>query len=402
MRALRRGFWLLAQLVVSALALARALWLGRGAYLVFTHEPDLDDDGYDRQLGPLLAALEASRARGGRPLVEASYVPLDGRALRRQLRARRRPFLSHACLLAAARLLAACGTEREAARLVLARGLLAFVRPSALFVIDESGSGQPLVRAARRLRIPALGIQHGDVAPGDSAYDPAQGTHKEPADLFCAWSPWFRARLLALSRIYDEQSTLVTGRLRRPGGEPRAAPARSAGDCTVLLLPGPGERTRLLPVVAALRAAPGLRLQVRPHPAERETGWPGAELVGGALEQALGRADVAAGLRSSALLEALHARRPVLQLGAELGGYGELGLCPISSAGATEAAEALQALARRGWDGAWESVRERVWGGDPADPAAAVLGAAETLLAGRSSPRAAGADPPLAGRREPR
>ena len=100
-RALARGLRLLGHLawcaaVVPALALTR-----RGARLVFTHAQDVDADGRDRQMGPLVWEL----CRRGRPFVEVTYLSLDGGFLR-NLRAKRRAFVPWPALLALGRVLA--------------------------------------------------------------------------------------------------------------------------------------------------------------------------------------------------------------------------------------------------------------------------------------------------------
>ena len=76
---------------------------------------------------------------------------------------KRRLFVSHAAILALARVLS-LGKSNDRSRKTVARLLLRSLRPRAVYLIDESGSGQPLLCAARSLGIRVIGVQHGDVA----------------------------------------------------------------------------------------------------------------------------------------------------------------------------------------------------------------------------------------------
>ena len=146
MRRLLRGARLLAQLAFSAVSCGWFLLARRGATLVFTHAPDVDAEGRDPQMGPLVEGL----LERGRPIVEVAFIPLDGGLLANLARTRR-PHLAHAALLASARLLAlAPGWGRERARLAVGRALLRALRPRAVYLVDESGSGQLLPQAYSR------------------------------------------------------------------------------------------------------------------------------------------------------------------------------------------------------------------------------------------------------------
>ena len=136
-----RFFWLILHLLESSLALAWLVVTRRGRPLVFTHYQDLDarPDGSrrDRQMGPLVDAL------GG--CSEVTLVPL-GPELFRNWATKRRPCVSHAAVLAMAWLLhpwARSRPSRLLAQTRVAGWLLRALRPKAIFLIDESGSGPP-------------------------------------------------------------------------------------------------------------------------------------------------------------------------------------------------------------------------------------------------------------------
>ncbi len=410
-----RALRLAGHVLASSVATLRFALTRRGAVLVFTHAHDLDHDGRDRQMGPLVDRLRAE----GRPFFEVTFVALDGGATgwRRNARAKRRPFVSWAALLVAGRIV---GRERAA------RAFLALLRPAALFLIDESGSGQPLVRAARSLSIPSVGIQHGDFQPDNAQYaNPRAGT--VPVDVLAVWSPWFRERLLRCSSSYDASNTRVTGRLRDPAPEPVA---RDAGDVRVLLVSEAHDRfpVDVEPFLAALREARGIRLAIRPHPGEDAARWPVGEVARGTLSEELVRCDVAIGRASSALLEALWFGRPIVCVGADparfvgdgaaialtnpkdlpslvqrlaLAGCGEsaspaerghplrVGLRKRRRIGGFGEAFGGQAGVEDGvlrvndfchsllGDQGAAKAKEHVWGGAPVDPSAAVLGCAQ-------------------------
>ncbi len=354
------------------------LWrMGRGGSLVFTHAPDLDSSGRDGQMGPLVEAL---RNRGR--LREVTLVPLTWNWLLRNWRAKRRPFVSHASILGTARLLAPWNaTRRRRWRQRIASFVLSQARVNSVFLIDESGSGQSLLKAARSKGIPVLGIQHGDFHSGNHQYDSAAGGGVEPADVLCVWSHWFRARLLALSRIYDENNTVVTGRMRaetRPA-RPRIPTARLA----VLFL---GEAHseffgEARPFWEALMEAEGLQPKWKPHPSSERLPIEDSRLERRPLWEALNEADVVVGRDSSALLEAVHQERPVVLFGNHQGldrsGYGDQGI-------GTRCEESTEIVATcRKATGAEDStragVRKMVWGQDSRDPVAEIL-AVEAVL----------------------
>ena len=371
MRRLLRGARLLAQLAFSAVSCGWFLLARRGATLVFTHAPDVDAEWRDPQMGPLVEGL----LERGRPIVEVAFIPLDGGLLANLARTRR-PHLAHAALLASARLLAlAPGWGRERARLAVGRALLRALRPRAVYLVDESGSGQLLLRAARSLGTPAIGIQHGDFQPANPQYARPAGV--EPADVLCVWSPWFRRRLLAVSPIYTEANTRVTGRLRFPA--PRAAPPGpgAAGRLRILVVAerAPGWRAAAEPYLEAVRGRADLELQIQPHPADGAGDWPAAELAHGSLARALLEADVVCGTGSSALLEALWHGRPAVSLVVagrrDPAGYAAAGL--VEPCADPKNLPALCRELARGGAERTEERRARVWGGAADDPVAAIL-----------------------------
>lgn len=366
MTAVRRACWGAIHLGWSVLAWLVLSATRRGAALVFTHHRDLDRDGRDRQLGPLVDRLAADP----RGVVEVCYVPV-GTDLLRALSIKRRPMVSYAALVAVARAFAprARGhAERVAARVRVATWLLRSLRPRVVYLIDESASGQPLLRAARSLGIRTVGVQHGDFRDGDPVYD--RRTTALPADAMCVWSEWFRSRLLAISPIYAESNTRVTGRLR--ASEVDVVPPASSGRRCALVLADDGQRFAVAaaPFLDAL-SRDGFDVVVRPHPAG---GTPAAK----PLHEQLVGCDVAIGHASSALLEALRCERPVIVLALDgvadprrLVADGLATSCsqPSELAAACRAACELGAEAR-------SVLRRRVWGED-GDALGAVLAAAE-------------------------
>jgi hypothetical protein len=296
---LARACWLLVQSAWSLPMLVFCLVRRRGAPWVFTHHQDRDAQGRDQQMGALLAALR------GR-CVEVARVPLTAASWRR-LRA---PFLPYAVVVAAAALLPPwprARTHKNAARARVCRLLLRLLRPRAVFLIDESGSGQPLVTAARACGIRSVGVQHGDFLVGSPSYDGAGARGVAPVDVLCVWSEWFRARLFAISDIYTPANTRVTGRLRDGTGTAPAPPTPFAdGVLRIAVLTEADARFagRMASFVEVLARAEDAVCTVQPHPA---TGTPGRPLLA-----TLAWCDVAVGMRSSALLEALWMRRAVV------------------------------------------------------------------------------------------
>lgn len=362
MKPLARIFWTPWHLIWSGLALA---WFARtrGGVCVFTHFHDVDQQGLDRQMGPLVDAL----LERGEALVEWTLVPFG--ALLKNVRIKQRMFVSHAALLGLAWLLT-LGTSdkrrRMRARVRVARWFLLALRPRALYLIDESGSGQCLLQAGRELGLPVVAVQHGDFALSQQ-YRPAPGGEfaVEPADVFCVWSPWFRRRLLEVSPIYGEANTLVTGRMRY---EPPPPPPR-ADRIAVLVLAERGDwLVRIEPFLAAIADCEDLTVVVRSHPAE-SGGQPLPSLT-----EALLASDVALGRASSALLEALYWERPVIVCPDDPAGLAAAGigrLCPHPSG----LVELCRAAAGASGKTAARAARARVWGGSPRNPVAAILAA---------------------------
>ena len=81
------------------------------------------------------------------------------------------------------------GRRQRHNRTVVARWFLRLLRPRVLYLVDESGSGQPLLTAAHQLDIRVVAIQHGDFL-GNRQYcrGPGGAFDLEPADLLCVWS----------------------------------------------------------------------------------------------------------------------------------------------------------------------------------------------------------------------
>jgi len=382
MKALTRTLWFVAHAAWSLASLVVLAVTRRRAVLVFTHEPDVVRER-DRQMGPLVERLSATRV----PFVEIVFVALDCDFVR-CVRRLRRPFISYALLAGPARVLSLASADRavarNAARARLAGWLLDLLRPTRLILTDESGSGQPLVRAARARALPVLGIQHGDFQPDNAQYAPvgAEPFAVEPVDLLCVWSEWFAARLRRVSPIYDARRIAVTGRLRFPASaqdEPNEQDdGERNGALRVLLLSEAGDAfpEQVAPYLAALDAAADVRLTVRPHPAEARARWAERTLDAGELGAALARCDLALGVASSALLEALYHRRPAVTLVVE-GRDDPAGYAADSVVARCALPEDLvatcRALAADSARARLDGRRARVWGADEGDAVEAVL-----------------------------
>ncbi len=371
MRPLLRALRLAAHLCVSGVAFLWFVLRCRGGALLFTHHPDVDGAGRDVQMGPL---TDEVRARRG-PLVEVTLVSLEG-GLLHNLRVKRRPFVSHAALLLVARLVGLLlRSDGKRARDLTACGLLRALRPATVFLIDESGSGQMLVRGARALGIRTVGIQHGDFQPDNPQYGAAASA--VPVDMLCLWSSWFQERLLRISSIYGADNTSVVGRMRYD--ESRSAAGSTGGGVRVLLVSQarPGFRSDVGPFLEVLRADPRLRLTVQPHPGEGPGAWPAAERSHGTLASAIEVADVVCGVDSSALLEALYFRKPALVLAA--GPEASLGYAESGGLELCRTPEELSELCLRlagGDAGAVEECCARIWGRAGGAPVEGILAAA--------------------------
>lgn len=299
---LMRLFWTPFHVAWSCLVLALLCTTRRRAILVFTHFRDIVD-ARDTQMGPLVDEL----SERGEKFVELTLIPF-GFALIRNLVLKRRLFVSHTAVLA----LAWFGSFGSAARTkrnrrIVSRWLLRALRPRVVYLIDESGSGQPLLLAARELGIPVVGVQHGAFV-GSRQYDATLSASFDvvAVDTLCVWSEWYGRRLCAVSPIYDASNVRVTGRLRHaPAPGSATTPARPR----VLVI---GERDTeyrdmVQPFLAALTAG-GYSVRWRTHPAERRNH------ASDSAADALRDHDIVIGSGSSALLEALYFERPVVIL----------------------------------------------------------------------------------------
>ena len=373
MKLLSRLVWTPLHLAWSSVALLVLIATRRGGVMVFTHYHDIDDDR-DQQMGPLVDAL---LAHGGR-VIELTLIPF-GLALVRNLFVKKRLFVSQTAILAVAWLM---GLRSEAqtkrSRVAVARWFLRALRPWILFVIDESGSGQPLLRAARRLGIPVVAIQHGDFA-GNPQYSPGRNGSfdTEPADLLCVWSSWFQDRLLAVSPIYTRDNTVVTGRLRYPEPEERH---KTVDGLRVLILgePDPVFRSELRPFLEAL-ARGGTVPFYRPHPADTDSPRGGNRA---SLTEWILSSDVVLGSGSSGLLEALYWRRPVVVFCTpaldDPAGFVRGGLA-IRCGDPEELTQICRRLEHQAGGAAVETARAMVWGETDADPIERILASAKGL-----------------------
>lgn len=353
-----RACWLIVQAAFGCAALAWLIATRRGRPFILTHHQDRDAAGRDRQLGPLLDTLGARR-------IEVAFVPGTALATWRRLRPGAGLVIPYATLRLIARVLGPISRDPSARA---ARWLLEALRPPVAFLIDESGSGQPFVRAARALGIRTVGIQHGDFAAGNPQYDGASAREIVAADVLCVWSAWFQARLLRISTIYTSANTRVTGRLRDPA--PTTTPRDD--DAVRVLVIGeadPDFAATVDPYLAALRAAGDVVVKVQPHPAESTRGRD--------LATALAWSDVVVGRRSSALLEALWHARPIVIVGVESAAH-EFFAAGLATACAqpTALAAICRTICRTAEAGSVDPARAGVWGGAPADPVRAIVAAA--------------------------
>lgn len=284
----------------------------RQAYFVLTHHQDIDSEGLDRQMGPLLDEMRSQDLAW----IEVCYIPIGN--LFDNLRKKRRPCLSYAAFLAITFFLSWSrdSQRRKAAQDCVARRWLRFLQPQALFLIDESGSGQPFVRAARQLSIPTFGIQHGDFQPNNPQYSPQDNKtfKKDSVDCFCLWSSWFQKRLLQCSPIYDEANTLVTGRMRFAPTESTKADTKNK-IVVLLLAEAEGDFVEIVqPYLEHLSHEEGIKVLIQEHPAERHRERFTFPVSSVDLATNLQTSDVILGRNSSALLEAIYWETPVILL----------------------------------------------------------------------------------------
>lgn len=307
MKALLRGFWAAAQVLYGAFVLLKFSCTRRGGVLVFSHFQDMDADGTDTNLGPLVNAL----AEGPYDLMELTLVPLT-RSTVQNRRRKGRDYIPLAAIFGPARLLAGFGGDRrrlQARRALILRGVLAILSPRVVYLVDESGSGQPLVIAARARGTKTIAVQHGDVGPRSAQYArTADSQEVLPVDHFCVWSEYFRDRLFATSTLYGPENTVVTGRVR-PIPEPARTGQGPRRRVLVLGAADPKEDQRLQHFYEGVRAAEAVDASFRPHPSRR-----GAAGVGRTLLLDLEESDIVVTTGSSALFDAIALSRTVIFL----------------------------------------------------------------------------------------
>ncbi len=354
----------------------------RRSVLVFTHARDISG-GRDAQMGPLVDALVERREK----FTELCMIPF-GASFLHCLWLKRRFFVSYTAVLALAWILS-LGRRGDTwdQRRRAARWLLRLLRPRLVYLIDESGSGQPILRAAHDLGIPVLAIQHGDFLNPHYAAARRGGSDVEAADLFCLWSSWFQERLLRVSPIYTLANTRITGRLRTvapkasvvSGAVPRVLVLGEVGACF---------RHEVEAFLVALDAA-GMKASYRPHPAEAmpKSGVAAVTISKETtLAQALQHCDVVLGSSSSALLEALyHGVAVVVFCSPRLddpAGFAREGLamrCDVPG----DLPELCLRLARKRHASCAASARAIVWGDAETNVIEEIFGAAREVISGR-------------------
>ena len=354
----------------TKISLLRYVLFRRRGVLVLTHAADVDRNGVDNQMGPLVAALEER----SEPIVHVVLTPLSAEGFFEQ-RSRTGGFLSLGALFGAARLLAPFLGGRRKARARVAGWVLSLCAPRACYLIDESGSGQMWISAARERGIPSIGIQHGDFAPDNHQYAPRPGEafEVEPADCLCLWSPWFQERLFAISPIYDSSNTFVTGRLAHARSEEREEKKEPEEDLQLRILliseADAGFEASIGRYLSALRSHDEFELRVRPHPSEDKERWPPSERTDESLDRLLETSDLLVGVSSSALLEGLRVGRPVLLLGSDPSGFVAGGAAELCS----DPSELPRMCLELGRGPKNLPARERVWGGVPADTISLIM-----------------------------
>ncbi|MGE0452861.1 MAG: UDP-N-acetylglucosamine 2-epimerase [Vicinamibacteria bacterium] len=225
-----------------------------------------------------------------------------------------------------------------------ARAALVATRPSVLALYAESsGWGRAALVAARELGVPALGIQHGILYPRYYSYMHAPGEEACPRPDRTAVFGEAARRFLVEEGRYRPESLVVTG---SPKFDELLETARS-WDAEALRRDfgvGPGERlvavasryhgirrthqsigSAFASLVRAVDTLPGVRLVVKPHPAEPASDYEQAARVLGSqrlrvlppqapLLELLHACDVLVTVESLSAVEALVLGRPVLIL----------------------------------------------------------------------------------------
>jgi hypothetical protein len=225
-----------------------------------------------------------------------------------------------------------------------ARAALVAVRPSVLALYAESsGWGRAALQAARELGVPTLGIQHGILYPRYFSYMHAAGEQACPRPDRTAVFGAAARRFLVEEGRYAPESLVVTG---SPRFDELLETAR-AWDVEALRRDfgvGPGERlvavasryhgirrthqslgSAFAALVRAADALPGVRLIVKPHPAEPASDYEQAARVLGSqrlrvlppqapLLELLHACDALVTVESLSAVEALVLDRPVLIL----------------------------------------------------------------------------------------
>lgn len=232
---LEQGFYFLIQYVYSLVSLA-VMKLKKERYvLLFTHAVDIDDDGCDPQMGPLADEMKCRRKK----YMELVMSPFDGTTLR-CISAKRKPFVFYSFFAGASgktateaftlendgvfhendlalikRALARINYECMRLRLVFSS-----MKPGYAFIIDECGSGRPLVLALKSLGVLACGVQHGASLGAYNleymGYGYVPNDCEAPvADKLFVWGEYFRRKLLANSHIFTDGHVVVAGQLRQ-------------------------------------------------------------------------------------------------------------------------------------------------------------------------------------------
>jgi len=225
-----------------------------------------------------------------------------------------------------------------------ARAALVATRPAVLALYAESsGWGRAALVAARELGVPTLGIQHGILYPGYYSYMHAPGEEACPRPDRTAVFGEAARRFLVEEGRYAPESLVVTG---SPKFDELLETARSWDAQALRRDFGVGTGERLVAVasryhgirrthqsigsafaslVRAVEALPGVRLVVKPHPAEPAWDYERAARDSGSsrlrvlpaqapLLELLHACDVLVTVESLSAVEALVLGRPVLIL----------------------------------------------------------------------------------------
>ncbi|HYF29391.1 MAG TPA: hypothetical protein VEA36_03445 [Candidatus Paceibacterota bacterium] len=188
------------------------------------------------------------------------------------------------------------------------------------------------VLAAKRSRIPIIGILHGVSSKSYNVYDfmpEYDGTLSLSVDRYGLWSPWWREYYLENSKVYKPEQLAVSGPMRpvERGSLPEKKAERTPGEPIKVLFIAEqlGIPKEILPYLTALLDAPDLsfHMKVRSYKDGFEE-WLAANrpdliermdqerIFRGGMNEAIAACDVVVGSHSTAVLESLLQLKPCI------------------------------------------------------------------------------------------